>query len=52
MPRGKILSFYSMRTDKKEDSTCLGTKEIMERMLRKETEHSVRKTGKSAKRIL
>lgn len=52
MPRGKILIFYSIRTDKEEDSTCSGTKESMRRMLRKEIESSVQKTGKSAKHIL
>lgn len=41
-----------MGTDKEEDSTYLGTKGSMERMLRKEIESFVQKTGKSAKHIL
>lgn len=39
-----------MKTDKEEeDLTCLGTNESMEKMLRKEIETSVQKTGKSTK---
>lgn len=52
MPRDEILVFCSMRTEKEEDLTCSGTKETMERMLRKGIESSVQETGKSAKHIL
>lgn len=52
MPRDKVLIFYSVRTDKEKNLTCLGAKESMERMLRKEIESSVQETGKSAKHIL